>query len=87
MDIGFAFLPEFEGQGYAYESANKMKEAAKDLFGVKELKAITDQENLPSQKLLKKLGFKLDGKTILKGEEEELLLYRLDLGFKDWYLY
>ena len=83
LDIGFAFLPEFEGQGYAYESANKMKEVAKDLFGVKELKAITGQENLPSQKLLKKLGFNLDGKTILKGEEEELLLYRLDLGFKD----
>ena len=75
LDIGFAFLPEYEGQGYAFESSEKMKEAARDLLGVKELKAITSQENISSQKLLKKLGFHLDGTTIIK--EEELFLFRL----------
>ena len=77
LDIGFAFLPEYEGQGYAYESANKMKEAARDLFGQAELKAITTHDNASSQKLLKKLGFKSEGKTKIKDDEEELLLFRL----------
>ena len=77
LDIGFAFLPEFEGQGYAYESANKMKEVATGLMGIKELKAITSQANLSSQKLLKRLGFTLEGTTFLPDDEEELFLFRL----------
>ena len=28
IDIGFAFLPEYEGQGFAYEAANRLKKAA-----------------------------------------------------------
>jgi RimJ/RimL family protein N-acetyltransferase len=79
LDIGFAFLPEHEGKGYAFESSEKMKEVARDLFGVKELKAITSQENLSSQRLLKKLGFHLDGTTTLKDDKEELFLFRLQL--------
>lgn len=76
LDIGFAFLPDYEGQGYAFESSEKMMTSARDLFGVKELKAITSQENISSQKLLKSLGFHLDGTTTLQEGEEELLLFR-----------
>ncbi|APC96255.1 hypothetical protein [Francisella frigiditurris] len=34
IDIGFAFLLEFEKRGFAFEVANKIKEAAFDEFGI-----------------------------------------------------
>ncbi|ADQ78878.1 GCN5-related N-acetyltransferase [Paludibacter propionicigenes WB4] len=75
IDIGFAFLPGYEGQGYGFESANKLKEVAFEEFGIKEMNAITSKENINCQKLLEKLGLKLKGTTILPNEKEELLLY------------
>jgi len=32
VDIGFSFLPEYERQGYAYESANKIMQLAREDF-------------------------------------------------------
>ncbi|HAH25695.1 MAG TPA: GNAT family N-acetyltransferase, partial [Prolixibacteraceae bacterium] len=32
IDIGFAFLPEYERKGYAFESADKLKDKAFDEF-------------------------------------------------------
>jgi len=77
IDIGFAFLPEYEGKGYGFESANKLKEVAFEEFGIKEINAITSKENINCQKLLEKLGLKLKGTTILPNEKEELLLYSI----------
>ena len=56
LDIGFSFFPEFEGKGYAYESASNLKEIAKNDFGVSKLSAITSKENYSSQKLMHILG-------------------------------
>ncbi|HQW11726.1 MAG TPA: GNAT family N-acetyltransferase [Saprospiraceae bacterium] len=77
LDIGFAFLPEFEGQGYAFEAVDRIKNAAFEDFGLNELVAITTKENLSSQKLLEKLGLNLVGTTLIPNDEEELLLYRI----------
>ena len=55
-DIGFSFLPEFIGKGFAGETALKMKELALTEFGLKNLSAITTNANIPSQKLIEKLG-------------------------------
>ena len=77
IDIGFAFLPDYEGKGYGFESANKLKEVAFEEFGIKEINAITSKENINCQKLLGKLGLKLKGTTILPNEKEELLLYTI----------
>lgn len=38
-DIGFAFLPEFEGQGFGYEAASALRDAAFKEFGLSELLA------------------------------------------------
>ena len=76
LDIGFAFLPAFEGQGYAYEAASRIMQAGFEDFGQKVLQGITVRENLSSQRLLEKLGFSLQGTTRIPGDEEELLLYR-----------
>lgn len=75
VDIGFAFLPEFEKKGYAFESASELKRAAIEEFGIKDLKAITNKNNRDSQKLLEKLGLRYKCKVVLPDEREELLLY------------
>lgn len=79
IDIGFAFLPEYERNGYAFEAAEKLKNMAFDDFGIKEINAITTKENISSQKLLEKLGLKIIGTTRLPNDEEELLLYKIKI--------
>ena len=78
VDIGFAFLPAFENQGYGFESANRLIQAAKNDFGLKAVSAITSKNNFASQKLIEKLNLKLVGTTILPNEIEEILLYRVN---------
>lgn len=78
IDIGFAFLPEYENKGYGFESANRLKEAAFNEFGIETISAITSKDNISSQRLLEKLGLQLMGTTKLPNEDEELLLYKLE---------
>ena len=77
IDIGFAFLPAYEKQGYAFEAADKLKHMAFNEFGIPELSAITAKNNCASQALLEKLGLKQSGTTKLPNEDEEVLLYKL----------
>ena len=71
-DIGFAFLPEFEGKGYAYEAA--MAVLKKDMleYRLETVLAVTLLDNEKSNALLVKLGFRLRGKTSLYGVENNL---------------
>jgi ribosomal-protein-alanine N-acetyltransferase len=57
FDIGFAFLPEFSGQGYAYEAANKVLSAVKKMPAYATILATTLPTNIKSIRLLTKLGF------------------------------
>jgi len=77
VDIGFAFLPAYEKNGYAYEAASRLMQAAREDFGLTLIKGITTEENQASQRLLEKLGLSLKGTTHLPGDEEELLLYQI----------
>jgi len=77
LDIGFAFLPEYSGNGYAFESANKLKQVAFNDFGITEIVAITSQDNVSSQKLLERLGLRLTGTTKITDDDKELLLYKI----------
>lgn len=76
IDIGFAFLPQFEKKGFAFESANKIKEVAKSEFNLDKINAITIKENKSSIKLLEKLGFNFMKIVSLPNDDEELLLYQ-----------
>lgn len=60
-DIGFAFLPEHESQGYGYESASAMLDYGRDKLGFTRVLAITSQDNEASVRLLEKLGFVFQG--------------------------
>ena len=77
VDIGFAFLPKYEKQGYAFEAASKILQLGIEEFKITDLKAITTKENISSQKLLIKLGLTLNDTITISGDDEELLLYRL----------
>jgi RimJ/RimL family protein N-acetyltransferase len=77
LDNGFAFLPEYGRNGYAFEAANKLKQVAFTKFGITEIVAITTQDNIASQKLLEKLGLTLTGTTKIPNDDEELLLYKI----------
>ncbi|MFC0345724.1 GNAT family N-acetyltransferase [Epilithonimonas hispanica] len=75
LDIGFSFLEKYEGKGYAYESANRLKEVAAIDFGVKKLSAITTKDNFSSQKLIEKLGLKFQKIITIPNDDAELMYY------------
>ncbi|MDH7447362.1 GNAT family N-acetyltransferase [Aquimarina sp. 2201CG14-23] len=75
VDIGFAFLPDFEGKGYAYESALKIKEVGISEFGIQKISAITIPANKSSQKLLEKLEFTFIKIINIPNDDEDLMLY------------
>jgi RimJ/RimL family protein N-acetyltransferase len=77
IDIGFAFLPEYEKMGYAYESTSKLAETAFNDFKLNQISGITSKRNTGSQNLLLKLGLKLEGNIKLPNNNEEILLYKL----------
>jgi RimJ/RimL family protein N-acetyltransferase len=79
VDIGFAFLPEFEKKGYAYEAAQKVKTIGVEVFNISKISGITIPENIASQKLLEKLGLKFIKIISLPNDSEELMLYELNI--------
>jgi RimJ/RimL family protein N-acetyltransferase len=78
IDIGFGLLPQYEGFGYAYESASRLVRAAFEEFNIDKIKAFTTKENMSSQRLLEKLGLEMIGTTWLPNDNEELLLYKIE---------
>ena len=80
-DIGFAFLPQYQGKGYAYEAANKLMHVAQQNYGLTELSGYTLEENAASRKLLERLGFSLKGLGNLPNSDDELLHYHRILDF------
>lgn len=78
-DFGFAFLPEFTGQGYALEMAVAAMAYAEEVLKIEKLVAITLPANKRSIQLLLKVGFRFE-KCIMV-EEEELFLFGASLTF------
>ena len=78
VDLGFAFLPAYEGKGYAFESAAAVLEHAKFLK-LEKIVAITLPTNVKSINLLKKLNMRFETRIHFQGEEKELLLYSIQL--------
>ena len=75
IDIGFAFLPEYTGKGYALEAAKATMDYAKNELELKRVVAITTKDNESSIALLKKIGFEYEKLIMLPNEDEELMLF------------
>ncbi|WP_282123336.1 GNAT family N-acetyltransferase [Algibacter mikhailovii] len=75
VDIGFAFLPNYESKGFGYESARAVMKLAKNTFNLKRLVAITNPENKKSIGLLEKLGLTFEKRIKPFEDDKELLLF------------
>jgi ribosomal-protein-alanine N-acetyltransferase len=78
-DIGFAILPQYYRNGYAFEACTKLLELAEKKLHFKKILAITDKENQASIKLLEKIGLINSGTYTTIENKEELLLFSKDL--------
>lgn len=58
-DIGYAFLSDYHGKGYAREAAHATLEIGKNQCGINKVLAITLPSNKSSNNLLTKVGFTL----------------------------
>jgi RimJ/RimL family protein N-acetyltransferase len=79
IDIGYAFLPAYRGQGYAYESAKAVLEYAPSL-GLTRVVAIASPGNIASNQLLMKLGLRFQYFTHLTPDGAGSNLYQIDLA-------
>lgn len=75
VDVGFAFLPEYWGHGYAREAVAAVLADGKRRLGLSRVVAITALHNEASRKVLEKSGFLLEGTVRLAPGGEELRLF------------
>ena len=76
-DLGFAFLPESWGQGYAFEAASAVLNEARDSFKLTRILAITNPDNDASIKLLGKLGLQFERVMQLSSDSDAVKLFSL----------
>ena len=75
VEIGYAFLAQYRGKGYAIESSIATKEYAKEKLYIHKLAAITDVDNEKSGNLLNRLGFQFVRLISYPGENKKCRLY------------
>lgn len=80
VDIGFSFLPEYERKGYAFESADKIMQLAREEFKLTKVSGITIEANTASRSLLEKLGLKFEKFVKLPNDDEELMYYAIKIA-------
>ena len=74
-DVGFAFLPQYWSQGYAYESTCAVMEFARSELGLKRILGITANDNISSIRLLEKIGLRFEKMIRLTEDEPEIKLF------------
>jgi len=80
-DLGFTLAPDRRGHGYATEAVTAVLDRLFDVQGVRRVSAECDARNLPSARLLERVGFTREGlrrsHVRLKGEWTDELLFGL----------
>jgi len=69
FDIGFAFLPAYNGNGYAYEASKEVLAIVSKNPGYSPVLATTIPQNINSIKLLTKLGLHFEKEIEVEGEK------------------
>ena len=77
-DIGYAFLPQFRGQGYALESARVVLDHAWTVLNMDRILAVTTPVNKGSIRLLEQLGLHFDHLMRLPGDSHDVCLYVIE---------
>lgn len=78
VEIGYAFLPAWRGQGYAGEAVAALLQYGRRIQGLQRIVAIVTPGNTASIRLLEKLDFVLERTMTLPGETQLLNLLALD---------
>ncbi|KIY67105.1 putative GNAT family acetyltransferase [Cylindrobasidium torrendii FP15055 ss-10] len=81
-DVGFVFLPEAMGKGYATEAASGLVAYAQKELGVKLIFGMTGEHNTRSQKVMERMGMEFRGKKKLKmfGGQESMVYVLKGMG-------
>ena len=80
VDLGYAFLPEHTGHGFALEAAEACLGFARGRLGLARLVAVVSAGNERSIRLLRKLGFQYERMVRLAEGDEEIELYAWTAG-------
>lgn len=78
VDLGYAYLPEYAGQGYASEAAAGVLLHAKSL-GLTRVVAITSPGNAASDAVLRRVGMRFEKMVKLTPEDTGTQLFAVDL--------
>lgn len=78
-DLGYAFLPEFVGRGFAFEAGAAVLEHGRRDLGLERCLAIVNQHNRRSIGLLERLGFADRGLIRPPGRDEDVILFETSL--------
>lgn len=74
VDLGYAFLPQYWGKGYAFEAAKAALELGKTL-GINRIVAIVSPQNQASKALLNKLGLRFETQLQLTSNDAPVELF------------
>lgn len=75
VDVGFAYLPQFGGQGYATEAARATLNYGRTVLGLKRIVAITAPDNESSMNVLNKIGLRHTATLKIPGYKTDSLLF------------
>jgi ribosomal-protein-alanine N-acetyltransferase len=69
-DIGYAFLPQYWSQGFAFESAAAVLAQAAPRYSLARVLAVVSPHNAASIRLIEKLGMRFEGMHPWDGERD-----------------
>jgi RimJ/RimL family protein N-acetyltransferase len=77
-DIGFAFLKRYWQNGYATESAKAVLTHGFEVLKLRRIIAIADPNNVPSMRLLEKLGFLYERELRMPEDDHDINLFSIE---------
>jgi [ribosomal protein S5]-alanine N-acetyltransferase len=75
VDLGYAFLPAYRGQGFAREAAAAWLAHGFGALGLPRIVAFTDPDNTASCRVLEAIGMRFEKRFRLEGYARDSLLY------------
>lgn len=79
VDIGYRFLPDCWGKGYATESARLLMQHGAKEHGIERVIGLVQPENVASARVLGKLGLVFERALTLPGDAERMNLYAREI--------
>ncbi|MGI9531115.1 GNAT family N-acetyltransferase [Lutimonas sp.] len=75
VDIGYGLLPDFRGNGFAFEASKAIYDYGYNDLKLEKIVAIVNPDNPLSIRLLTKLGLEFEKMVRLPDEEKDIMLF------------